>query len=145
MTTQATTSRYRRSYGHVWAPLPSGHDLEATSESARRGAARFRCGRLGAGGGTVTGSGVPDDDSLPDEVWYKCADCDGEGSVLGSVDEDDDDDDRWDEVDEDGDPVVHIPAHSAVTCGNCDGLGVIEGDVNDMDLAEALGWERVDP
>jgi hypothetical protein len=30
-------------------------------------------------------------------------------------------------------------------CGECDGSGVIEGDVHDMDLAKALGWERVDP
>jgi len=33
----------------------------------------------------------------------------------------------------------------AVTCGTCDGLRVIEGDVQDMDLAKALGWERVEP
>jgi hypothetical protein len=103
-------------------------------------------GLLRQGGGKVTDRGLPDDDeALPDEVWYKCPDCDGEGWIVGPDDEDDDeDDDRWCEVDEAGDPVVRMPAHSAGTCGGCDGLGVIEGDVEDMDLAEALGWVRVD-
>lgn len=79
---------------------------------------------------------------LPDEVWYKCPDCDGEGSV----DNFDDDDDFEDEVDEAGNTVaVRVRGSSTITCGTCDGLRVIEGDVNDMDLAESLGWERVDP
>lgn len=61
---------------------------------------------------------------MPEEVWYKCPDCDGEGWALGDDPED---------------------TSGAVTCGACDGLRVVEGDVQDMDLAKALGLERVEP
>lgn len=66
-----------------------------------------------------------------DEVWYRCPDCNGEGTVElpdfeNSIDLDD-------------------PDMVDAQCGECGGSGRIEGDVNDVDLAKSLGWVRVDP
>ena len=59
---------------------------------------------------------MPKFDQDDDEYWYKCKDCNGEGT---------------EELPEEP-PIT-------VTCGGCDGYGVIQGDADD----EQNGWVRV--
>jgi DnaJ-class molecular chaperone len=56
----------------------------------------------------------PGDD--PDEYWFECEHCEGEGQVLVTDFE----------ADEDGRVSV------LATCADCAGLGVIEGDADDV-------------
>lgn len=62
-------------------------------------------------------TGGPAEGDNPDEYWFECTDCHGEGVV------------EFKSLDEDGNPEEE---HGE--CPGCDGLGYYEGDADDLDL-----------